>query len=94
MSNNPNDIAGVQALQRIAKRALDPDETAYLKDLLHDPKSVLSAEGLVVEDDVDVIVLRNSAKRIFLVLPPEIGEWEDLDLNESHLRRIVPCTQF
>jgi len=94
VSKDPNDIAGVQALQRIAKRALDPDETAYLKDLLHDPKAVLSEEGLVVEEDVEVIVLRNSAKRVFLVLPPEIGEWEDLDLGESHLRRIAPCMQF
>lgn len=94
MSRDPSDIAGVQALQRIVKQALDPDETAYLKDLLYDPKAVLTAEGVVVEEDVEVIVLRNSAKRIFLVLPPEIGEWEELELGESHLRQIAPCMQF
>ena len=92
MSTERNDIEGMQRLQVIAATALvDAD---YRRRLLDEPKEVLAEAGLEFDDDTDIVVLKSTEKRIFLVLPPDIGNLAELDADEVNLRRLISCLKF
>jgi hypothetical protein len=91
MSPHPNDIKGIQLLDEIAMEA--STNAAYRRELLDDPKSVLRGKGLTVEDDVEVVIHRNTEKLIHLVLPRELVHSDALDINEVDVAKLI-CHPF
>ena len=67
----------------LTKAAQDP---GFRKQLIDSPKDVITRElGLVLPPDVKVHVLEESAKELYLVLPPRPpskGELADADLDQ------------
>lgn len=89
MSTDQPDSEGFERLERIAARAQDDD--AYRQQLLDDPATVLSDEGLTIPEGVNVVVHENTADEIHLVLPA--GEELELEV-EGDLRRLIRKMPF
>jgi hypothetical protein len=91
VSPSPKNIKGFQQLDKIGARALT--DTNYRRRLLDDPKSVLRKEGLKVADGVEVVIHRNRANLIHLVLPSELVEPDRLDVKEVDVTKLI-CHAF
>jgi hypothetical protein len=92
VTTDPGEVEGFQILDEIAAKALDDDE--YRQALIADPKSVLREEGLVVPDEIEVVVVENTEDRIYLVLPSQPATAVELDLDEVELQRLLPFNKF
>jgi Nitrile hydratase, alpha chain len=91
MSPHPNDIKGFQLLDEIAAKA--STDVDYRRELLDDPRSVLRDKGLVVDDDVEVLIHRNTPNVIHLVLPEDLCGADMLDVDEVHVTKLI-CHAF
>lgn len=58
---------GVEILDAVTAKALGNE--VYKEALRADPRTVLTAEGLTIPPGVEVEILENTAKKIYLVLP-------------------------
>jgi hypothetical protein len=92
VSTDPQEIKGFQALDQIAAKALDDDD--YRQTLIAEPKPVLREEGLVVPDELEVVVVENTADRVYLVLPSQPPQSLTLDVDEVDLARLIPFNKF
>jgi hypothetical protein len=92
VTTDPGEVEGFQILDEIAAKALDDDE--YRQALIADPKSVLREEGLVVPDEIEVVVVENTEDRIYLVLPSQPAKAVELDLDEVELQQLLPFNKF
>ena len=66
----------------VAKAWADED---FKAKLLADPKTVLKANGLAIPQDVELRVVENTDKVVYLILPPEPAE----QLSEEELERVA-----
>jgi Nitrile hydratase, alpha chain len=80
MSFDPTRIKGYELLDEIAAKALD--DVDYRRRLLDEPKAVLREAGLVIGDDVEVVIHRNRPKVIHLVLPSAPPDRDRLNVDE------------
>lgn len=77
MSPEPHNIKGFRRLHDALTRAASDDD--YRQKLLSDPKSALEDAKLEVPDDVEIVVHENEPKRLHLVIPSKVTEWDQLD---------------
>jgi hypothetical protein len=89
---DPGEVKGNRILEEIAARALTDDD--YRDELLADPAAVLSAAELDVPEDVEVVVIQNTASRVHLVLPSKPRPEQDLDKDEVKLLKLIPFHVF
>jgi hypothetical protein len=92
VSTDLGGIKGFQILDEVAAQALDDD--GYRQELIADPELVLRREGLVVPDEVEVVVVENTQERIYLVLPSQPPTPVQLDVDEVELERLIPFNKF
>ena len=92
MSAGPQNVRGIEHLQRAAAKALDDD--AYRERLISDPKTVLREEGLQIGDEVELVIHENTPNRVHLVLPSRPMAYEELDVEEVDLLILTTTTHF
>jgi Nitrile hydratase, alpha chain len=92
VSTDSGEIQGFQILDQIAANALDDE--SYRRTLIADPKAVLREEGLTVADELEVVVVENTADRVYLVLPSQPPQSLKLDVSEVALHRLIPFNKF
>jgi hypothetical protein len=80
VSIDPN-TPGFDILQEAQRRALDDPD--YRRRLLDNPKAELADAGLSVRDDVQVVVLQNTADTVFLVLPSHPDVEQELRVSDE-----------
>jgi Nitrile hydratase, alpha chain len=74
---------GQDILQKVATQALaDAD---YRKRLIDDPRSVLREAGLVVPDELEVVIHQNREDVLHLVLPSPLEAAEQLAVDELNV---------
>lgn len=82
MSIDPGN-KGQKILHQVAAQALaDAD---YRKRLIRDPRSVLREAGLVVPDELEVVIHQNHDDVIHLVLPSPLEAAAQLDVDELNV---------
>ena len=86
MPSYPQNVKGVQIMDRVIARALS--ETTFRRRLLDDPKGVLRGEGLEIADDVTVVIHRNSEHVLNLVLPASPDKGDRLKVGEVELGKL------
>jgi hypothetical protein len=89
---DPCDNKGFRILDKVAAKALD--NAKFRQELLADPGAVLSAEGLELPEGVEIVVMENTADRIYLVLPAELPGEAELAVDDVHLGKMIPFTKF
>jgi hypothetical protein len=92
VSKDPKEIKGFQILDEAAAKALDDDN--YRQALLADPTAVLRDAGLIVPDDLEVVVVENTQQRVYLALPARPPAEVQLDVSEVDLTQLLPFTVF
>jgi hypothetical protein len=92
VNTDPAEIKGLQVLDQIAAKALDDED--YRRALIAEPKPVLRKEGLVVPDKLEVVVVENTADRVYLVLPSQPPQSLTLDVGEVDLGLLIPFNKF
>jgi hypothetical protein len=75
------DTPGFEILQQVQRQALDDPD--YRRRLLDNPKAELSAAGLTVRDDVEVVIHQNTADTVYLVLPSHPDVEEELGITDE-----------
>jgi hypothetical protein len=74
---------GQDILQEVAAKALaDAD---YRRRLIDDPRSVLRKAGLVVPDELEVVIHQNRDDVLHLVLPSPLEAVEQLDVDKLNV---------
>jgi hypothetical protein len=74
---------GQDILQEVAAKALaDAD---YRRRLIDDPRSVLRKAGLVVPDELEVVIHQNRDDVLHLVLPSPLEAAEQLDVDKLNV---------
>ncbi len=81
MSTDPRDNRGYEIVQDVVAQALADDE--FRQQLLDDPKAVLRDAGLIVSDEVEIVIHQNTLDRVHFVLPALGGE--ELDIDEVEI---------
>jgi hypothetical protein len=89
MSPDPRTIAGFQRLQKaLQNAATDPD---LRQRLLENPREMLAEAELEIPDDVELVVHENSSKRVHLVIPSRVMDWDELDIEAVNVVLILEC---
>jgi hypothetical protein len=90
MSSGRSTPLGIEILELVQAKALaDP---AYRARLIADPKAVLRAEGIAIDDDLKVVIHENTADTVNLVLPVRLKHPSELRLLECDLGVIADHT--
>lgn len=87
MSTDPGNIKGHEILQRVVAQALADED--YRQRLIDDPKSALREAGLVVADELELVIHENSPDRLHLVLPSRLQDQQQLDIDELDVTLLV-----
>jgi hypothetical protein len=77
---------GVEILDVVTAKALADED--YKDELLADPVKVLTDEGLMIPDKVDVKIVQNTGDKIYLVLPSQMPQ--TIDFGEVNIL-IIAC---
>jgi hypothetical protein len=83
MSTDPDKTKGDEILEGVAAQALADDD--YRQRLIDDPRSVLREAGLVVPDELEVVIHQNRANVLHLVLPSPLEAAAQLDVDELNV---------
>jgi hypothetical protein len=75
------DTPGFDILQDAQRRALD--DPGYRRRLLDNPKAELTAAGVKIREEVQVVVVQNTANTVFLVLPSDPRVEEELGISDD-----------
>lgn len=87
------DIEGFRILEQIKADALADDGEELRERLRSEPRTVLQEYALCVPEGVEVEVLQNTAKKVYLVLPAREeydSDCDDDDVDVTHLCRTTP----
>jgi hypothetical protein len=75
---------GVSILDVVTAKAVNDKQ--YRKELITNPKKVLTEAGLKIPPGVKVEVVENTANKVYLVLPTKFAD--NIDLTEVDIRII------